>query len=265
MIFLSLSLNSVIFSNAGKAKPVSPTPLVPDLYALDLGGVNAYLIAADNGLTLIDTGPAGSAERLARALDTLGYVIGDISQIIVTHAHADHAGGLAELQARTRAEVWMHPLDAALVRSGMAMRPSTRPTPGLLNRIIYRLTIARAPRTITPASVDHEVEDRATLPFAGGLRVIHTPGHSLGQIALLWPAHGGVLLAADAAINVAGLALFPAYEDLAQGHASLARLAAHAFEVACFGHGRPITHAAAEQFRARWSNPSQQPSIQRSI
>lgn len=65
-----------------------PTPLVPDLYALDLGGVNAYLIAADDGLTLIDTGSAGSAERLARALDALGYALADISRNVVTHAHA---------------------------------------------------------------------------------------------------------------------------------------------------------------------------------
>jgi glyoxylase-like metal-dependent hydrolase (beta-lactamase superfamily II) len=139
------------------------------------------------------------------------------------------------------------------VRAGTAARPSTRRTPGLINWIIYRLTIARAPQTLPPAIVDHEVGDGAVLPFAGGLRVIHTPGHSAGQIALLWPAHGGVLFAADAAINVAGLALFPAYEDLAQGRASLARLAAEEFAVACFGHGRPVARAAARRFRARWS------------
>jgi glyoxylase-like metal-dependent hydrolase (beta-lactamase superfamily II) len=235
-----------------------PTPIMPDLYALDLGGVNAYLITAGDGLTLIDTGYTGSAERITSALGALGYALADIAQIVVTHAHADHAGGLAELQARTGAAVWMHPLDAALVRTGAAVRPSTSPTPGVINGIIYRLTIARTPRTITPATVEHEVEDGAVLPFAGGLRVLHTPGHSAGQIALLWPAHGGVLFAADAAINVAGLALFPAYEDHAQGQASLARLGAHTFAVACFGHGRPITRGAAQRFRARWPGPSQQ-------
>jgi glyoxylase-like metal-dependent hydrolase (beta-lactamase superfamily II) len=230
-----------------------PTTIVPNMYAFDLGGVNAYLIAANDGLTLIDTGSAGSAERIAHELSTLGYQLADITRIVVTHAHADHAGGLAELQARTGASVWMHPLDAVLVRTGAAMRPSTSPTPGLINQIIYRLTIVQAPRTITPASVDHEVDDGAILPFAGGLRVIHIPGHSAGQIALLWLAHGGVLFAADAAINVAGLALFPAYENLTQGRESLARLAAHTFAVACFGHSRPITRAAAQHFRARWS------------
>jgi glyoxylase-like metal-dependent hydrolase (beta-lactamase superfamily II) len=240
-----------------------PTLIAPNLYAMDLGGVNAYLITAD-GLTLIDTGSAESTERIARELASLGHVLADITRIVVTHAHADHAGSLAELQQRTGASVWMHQLDAALVRTGVAMRPNTRPTPGLINQIIYRLIIARTPRTITPAVVDYEVDDGAVLPFAGGLRVIHTPGHSAGQIALLLPAYGGALIAADAAINVAGLALFPAYEDLTQGHASVARLAAHEFDVACFGHGRPITHAAAQHFRARWSSSNQQPS-ERSI
>jgi len=235
---------------------MSPTPIVPNLYAIDLGGVNAYLIVSTDGLTLIDTGYAKSAERIAHALGALGYTLADLAQIVVTHAHADHAGGLAELQTRTSASVWMHLLDIPLVESGVAMRPSTQSTPGLINRIIYRLTIARAPKTLTPATIDHAVDDGAILPFAGGLRVIHTPGHSAGQIALLWPAHGGVLLAADAAINVVGLALFPAYENLLQGQESLSRLAAHEFAVACFGHGRPITSAAAHRFRRKWGHPS---------
>jgi glyoxylase-like metal-dependent hydrolase (beta-lactamase superfamily II) len=265
VIFLSPLLNSVNQKDTGKDRTMPPTPIVPDLYALDLGGVNAYLIAADDGLTLIDTGPAGSLSRLARELGALGHTPADIARIIVTHAHPDHAGGLAELQAHTGAPTWMHPLDAAPVRNGTAIRPSLGPTPGFVNQIIYRLTVARAPRHITPALVDHEFEDGAMLPFAGGLQVIHTPGHSAGQIALLWPAHGGVLFVADAAINEAGLALFPAYEDLAQGRESLARLSTHAFAVACFGHGRPITQNAAQRFRAKWGRTNRQSqTIQRS-
>lgn len=243
-----------------------PAPIVPGLHALDLGGVNAYLISAADGLTLIDTGYAGSADAAARQLGALGHRLDEIARIVVTHAHADHAGGLAELQGRSGAAAWMHARDAELVRAGVAVRDSTAPTPGPLNRIIYRLTIQGAPRTIAPAAVQHEVADGATLPFAGGLRVIHTPGHSAGQIALLWQAHGGVLFVADAAINIPRLALFPAYEDLAAGRASLARLAALEFEVACFGHGRPITRAAARRFRARWGAPGAeaQPARRRS-
>src|SRR5207302_1553049 len=72
-----------------------------------------------------------------------------------------------------------------------------------------------------------------------------------GQLAFLWPEHGGVLLAADAAASVFGLSLSPMYEDLDEGRRSLAKLASLDFEVACFGHGRPIAGGAAGRFRCQ--------------
>ena len=90
------------------------------------------------------------------------------------------------------------------------------------------------------------------LPIAGGLTVLHTPGHCAGQICLLWPPHGGVLLAADAAANTFGLGLSVTYEDRAEGERQLHRLAALDFRVACFGHGKAIIGDAASRFRRRW-------------
>lgn len=227
-----------------------PRAIQPDLYALNLGGVNAFVIRAADGLTLIDTGYPGSSVAIANQLAVLGHSLTAIKRIIVTHCHPDHAGGLAELQALTGAAAWMHPADATMVQAGVSMRASIGPTPGLVNYVIYKIVIARAARSIPPAEVAHVVADGAELP--GGLQVIHTPGHSAGQIALWWPRHGGVLFVADNAINVAGLALFPAYEDLARGRRSLALLAGLDFQIACFGHGRTILRNAAAQFRGKW-------------
>jgi glyoxylase-like metal-dependent hydrolase (beta-lactamase superfamily II) len=47
-----------------------------------------------------------------------------------------------------------------------------------------------------------EETGESRLPFAG-IEVVHVPGHRAGQIALRWPRHGGVLLAADTAMNMA--------------------------------------------------------------
>ena len=99
---------------------------------------------------------------------------------------------------------------------------------------------------------DHDLSDGQVLPIAGGLTVVHAPGHCAGQVALLWAAHGGVLLAADAASNVLGLRPSPAYEDYAMGVQSLRRLSALDFQVACFGHGRAIVGEAGARFRWRW-------------
>ena len=78
---------------------------------------------------------------------------------------------------------------------------------------------------------------------------MHVPGHSAGQLAFLWPRHGGVLFAADALTNWAGLRLTHVHEDVALATRSLATLAELDFQVACFGHGAPITHEAGARFR----------------
>jgi len=142
----------------------------------------------------------------------------------------------------------MHEADADLLRKGIGLRPLT-PSPGMPG-IIFRLFI-HPPKQVEPAQVEAPLSDGGEAP--GGFKVIHIPGHSAGQVALLWPKHGGVLVAADAAANQMGLGLSPAYEDLETGLRSLARLASLDFEVAVFGHGGPILKGAAAAFRSKWA------------
>jgi glyoxylase-like metal-dependent hydrolase (beta-lactamase superfamily II) len=224
--------------------------VVPGVWEIPLGFVNAFLVDSEAGLVLIDTGVPGSAKRILEAIDRLGRRPADIRHILVTHCHGDHAGGLAELKRLTGATAVMHPDDAALVRAGRCMRP-LHPSPGLFGAIVSRLARRLAPTAIEPAEVEHELRDGES--FAG-LRAIHAPGHCLGQHAFLWPHHGGVLFAADAAGHVLGLSLIPLYEDLSEGLRSLSKLSAFDFSVACFGHGRPLPRDASSQFRAKWGS-----------
>jgi glyoxylase-like metal-dependent hydrolase (beta-lactamase superfamily II) len=227
-------------------------PITPGIFAIPLGGVNALLLAMDDVLTLIDTGSSTSAETVLHAIRAVGYAPTALRHILVTHCHADHAGSLAALKAATGAHAWMHPLDAAMVRTGAAWRTTTQPTPGLLNHVIYRQRVAPTPRIIPPAVIEHEVVDGDILPIAGGIQAIHAPGHSAGQLAWLWPQQGGVLFAADAAVNVVALRLAPSYESLEDGLHTLARLSRLTFETACFGHGSAIVHGADVRFRRKW-------------
>jgi glyoxylase-like metal-dependent hydrolase (beta-lactamase superfamily II) len=232
--------------------------VVPGLWEVSLGFVNAYLLETGDGLTVIDTGVAGSGEKILEAVRATGRAPADVRNILVTHCHYDHAGGLAELKRLTGAPATMHPDDAAMVRAGETLRLLT-PAPGLITGMVGRLILRFATTSIEAADVEHEVRGGETLPIAGGLQVVHAPGHCKGQLVFLWPQHGGVLIAADAAANVFGLALSPVYEDLAEGERSLARLASLEFEVACFGHGRPIRGGASERFRQKWS-PAREPT-----
>ena len=221
-------------------------PVVPGLHRVDLGVVNAYLLEAGEGLVLIDTGSPGSEDDLLDAVDALGYAPTDVQAVVATHHHPDHAGSLAAVLARTGAEAWMHPLDAAEVRIGNGFRPY-RPASGILNWVLEKVVIRPGPTRFEPAPVAHELHGGDEAP--GELRVIHTPGHTAGQIALLWPAHGGVLIAADACSNLPVLTLSVIYEDLDLGRETLRELAALDFETAVFGHGKPIVGGASTQFR----------------
>lgn len=231
---------------------MSVQQVVPGLYMVGLGFVNAYLLEDAGDLTLIDTGVPGSDAKILAALAELGKQPGDIKQIVVTHLHGDHTGGLAALKRATGAPAYMHPADAALVRKGQSARPAVA-APGFVNGLLYQMMTRRGPMPIEAAEIEHEVADGDVLPFAGGLHAVGAPGHALGQLALLWPQHGGVLIAADAVGNQFGrLGYPPIFEDPAAGLASLQKLGTLDFAVAVFGHGGPITHGAAEQFRRKW-------------
>jgi glyoxylase-like metal-dependent hydrolase (beta-lactamase superfamily II) len=147
-----------------------------------------------------------------------------------------------------------HPADGPIITAGGGFRP-LQVTPGVVNWLVWRLfirPILRRFARVDPTPVDHTLYDGQVLPVAGGLTVLHTPGHCAGQVCLLWPRHGGVLVAADAAANVFGLGLSVTYEDQTEGERQLRRLAALDFQVACFGHGKAIIGDAASQFRRRW-------------
>jgi glyoxylase-like metal-dependent hydrolase (beta-lactamase superfamily II) len=225
--------------------------VVPGVYSISMGAVNAFMIDDSDELVLIDTGTPGSAKAILEAIGETGRTPADLGSILVTHCHPDHSGSLAALTWATGAEAYMHPADAAMVRQGKAVR-SLKPAPGPLRRVLFR-AFTRPAATIEPSEIDHEVGDGEEIPVAGGIRTIHTPGHCAGQVSLLWARQGGVLFVADACSNVGRLGLSLGYENLEEGKRSLSKLARLDFEVACFGHGRAIRSGASRRFRKKWA------------
>src|SRR3954451_22729748 len=85
------------------------------------GFVNAYLVAEDDGLTLVDTLVPRSAKAVLRAAQGLGA---PIVRIALTHAHGDHIGSLDELAGGPPGvEVLISPREARLMRKDMSLDP----------------------------------------------------------------------------------------------------------------------------------------------
>jgi glyoxylase-like metal-dependent hydrolase (beta-lactamase superfamily II) len=204
----------------------------------------SYLIEDRDTLTLIDTSSAPAAEGILDAISRLHREPRHLKTIVATHYHHDHTGNVATLVERTGATLCVHAAEAPYVdgrERRMAMKGplgSFAPKP---ERIQYSLT------------VDRLLQSGDTLEAAGGLRVIHAPGHTPGHIALHAPARS-VLFAGDAFMNLLGLRLPPAMSshDMEQARQSIQRLAELHFEVALPGHGSPILSRASEKL-AMWT------------
>ncbi|MCG3139641.1 MAG: putative metallo-hydrolase YflN [Anaerolineae bacterium] len=225
--------------------------IFPGVYEFANGIVNNWLIADDDGWTLIDTGYPNKEQTILDALAAFGKKPNDIKRILLTHAHPDHVGGYAALKQVTGAPAWIHPLDAQVVRGAIPL-PRVTPSPGLLPWLLFNALNRQMPNAIPRAEIENEIADGERLPIGGGLRVIHTPGHSAGHCAFLLERDGNLLFAADACANVLGLGPSIVYADHAQGRASLRKLAALNFDTVCFGHGKALHGANAKKFNAKW-------------
>jgi glyoxylase-like metal-dependent hydrolase (beta-lactamase superfamily II) len=216
--------------------------VVPGMHMISLGYVNAYVIEAEDGLVVVDAGLPGGAEDIRSAVEDAGRRAEDVTDILVTHYHYDHVGGLRSLADSTGARVWAHASDADVIESGAsAPKVSGR---GVLGRL---MTLFSSTRNSDPCAVTTEVHGGERLPMAGGIEVMHSPGHTRGHVSFLW-AQGSVLIAGDAAGNIFGLGPMMIAEDHDAAAASFSRLAVLDFDTAVFGHGKPIVDGAAERF-----------------
>lgn len=159
-----------------------------------LGYSLAYLIADDaGGLHVIDpgTGSDENEQLFAEMVRSVGFEVGDIASITLTHYHPDHASSANQLRAVTNAPVALHSADVFAEkhlrqpdqRRVWARRYSRW---GVPQDARSRLLDMVSERALRPGLlVDIELADGDVLPIGGRrIRVVHVPGHSPGSIAL---------------------------------------------------------------------------------
>ncbi len=155
-----------------------------------LGCINAHLVREDDGLTLVDTGIAGSAKAILRAAERAGA---PIVRIALTHAHGDHVGSVDALHGELPdAEVSIGERDARFLRGDRSLDPGE---PQAKLKGSYPKSVATEPtRVLAPG-------DRV-----GSLEVVPSPGHTPGHVAYL-DTRDRTLIAGDAFQTLGGIAV----------------------------------------------------------
>lgn len=216
--------------------------------------VNAYVLANDGvgdreGLTLVDAGWRRSAPRLVRSLRLLGLDPRAVGDILLSHWHADHAGGAARF-AHSRAASSVHAGrdDLAAVR-GHDARPGRQAPAGARSTLGKLLGPLYRPAGAIPGAV--ALHHGQEFEVAGGLRVIEAPGHTPGHCAFLL-GERGVLIAGDAIWNIWWLRPSPKFNcsQLPALPGTLHRLADQQFGVLAVGHGPPVSRDARSRVEA---------------
>ena len=148
-----------------------------------------YLVEGDS-LTLVDAGLPWSVGRVLGYIESIGRNVEDLSSILMTHSHPDHASGALAISRRTGAEIFAHG-DDTRTHSDRVITLSYM-------RVFTSLKVPLPFLQRTPVS--HLVVSDQVLPLLGGTRVIHTPGHTAGSVCYLLESRG-VIFTGDTAFS----------------------------------------------------------------
>jgi len=136
-------------------QPFEPFRLIGNIYYVGARGVSSFFINTRAGAILLDGGLEGTAPYIERNLAKLGFRVQDVKVLLNSHAHFDHAGGLAALQKASGARLVASQGDAAVLRAGAPQQPAVR--------------------------VDRVIADGDTVELGGSVLTAHvTAGHTPG-------------------------------------------------------------------------------------
>lgn len=158
------------------------------------GLLGPYILAGQNEVALIDPGPSITIPALLTSLQEVGFEPQDVTHLLLTHIHLDHAGATGELVRRMpKATVYVHSNGTPhLVDPTKFIASATR----IYGDKMHELWGNVEP---VPANRIRSIEGGDILNIAGRrLEVHYTPGHAIHHV-IFFDVHTGELFAGDIA------------------------------------------------------------------
>lgn len=99
-------------------QPIKPYRIIGNVWYVGASGVTSFLITTSKGHILLDSGLPETVPQIKQNVAQLGFKMADVKILLNSHAHYDHAGGLAELKELTGAKLMATAPDAELLARG---------------------------------------------------------------------------------------------------------------------------------------------------
>lgn len=215
--------------------------IIPGIHSVPSALASRIYLIEDDDLTLVDTGMPWSAQQIFKYIESIGRHPTELGRVLITHRHPDHIGGAPGIIRRSEARIMAHRADTNSNKQDAV----TLSYMGIFGSLDLPLPFLKR------ASVNCVLDESTMIPVAGGIKVLHTPGHTRGSVCYLLEREG-LLFSGDTIFSEYGRVSrsmpFPG-SDAAQYRQSLERLARIDFDILCGGHGSPLVGNASIKFR----------------
>jgi len=168
----------------GGQLPAEPFRIAGNFYYVGANDVASFLLTGSEGHVLLDGGYPGTAPMIMASIAKLGFDIKDVKVLLNSEPHYDHAGGLAELQKASGAELWASEPSANAMTSGGYDRDIPLPLRAISWAFRYP-----APH------VNRRFKDGDTIRVGTTVLAAHiTGGHTRGCTSYSFPVRDGDLV-----------------------------------------------------------------------
>lgn len=217
---------------------------------LPFGMLNAFLISRGDRAILVDTGLPNSERKIEKALTARRLEWSNLTLILLTHAHIDHAGSAARVRTISAAPLLAHHEELPYCQG---QPPLLKPT-GPFGRMFYRTGAIQRPFEAVTPDVIMTTDGFDLSGFGFAAQVLHTPGHTPGSVSVV--LQDGRVIAGDLAasgILLGGIACSsrpkspPFEEEPLRVVASLQRLLSLGGREFFLGHGGPLSAKAVQR------------------
>jgi len=182
---------------------------------------NITFIQSGDHHILIDAGTGMNYHALDKDLQALGSSLSQLTDIVLTHSHIDHIGGVIPILEEASPKIHLHKAEAEPINQGNMVQTLSD---------TFRVDLP-------PLKIEGILEEGSVLEFGNiKMKVAHTPGHSLGSICLDI-IDTGILITGDTLFpgGSFGRTDFPTGDDRALVE-SLKRISEMSFEIGLPGH-----------------------------
>lgn len=148
-----------------------PFRIAGNLYYVGTYDLASYLIVTDKGNILINTGLADSLPIIKKNIQKLDFKYQDTKILMLTQAHYDHLGAMADIKNETGAKLYVDGADAEVLKSG--------------GKTDYEM--GKYGVTFKPVNPDYILKDKDQVKLGNTkLTMLHHPGHTKGSCSFIF-------------------------------------------------------------------------------